>query len=153
VYCANNGGGSVTVIDGASNQVLRTISVGSQPDAFCYNPAENRVYVANYLSSSVSVLRDSAGGIEESRRPRVLSSKLEPTVLRGTLWLSSDSNSVSTSTLTLTYLLDIAGRRVLDLHPGANDVSRLPAGVYLIENKLTGSNHGPQAVRKVVLTR
>jgi hypothetical protein len=29
-------------------------------------------------------------------------------------------------------LLDATGRKVADLHPGANDVSRIPAGVYFI---------------------
>ena len=29
-------------------------------------------------------------------------------------------------------LLDVSGRRALDLKPGANDVSRLSPGVYLV---------------------
>jgi len=34
VYCANSGSDSVTVIDGATNQVITTIPVGSAPRAF-----------------------------------------------------------------------------------------------------------------------
>jgi hypothetical protein len=43
-------------------------------------------------------------------------------------------------------LLDISGRKVLDLRPGENDVSRLAPGVYFVVQK-------PQAVRRVTLIR
>jgi hypothetical protein len=45
-------------------------------------------------------------------------------------------------------LLDVSGRKVLDLKPGANDVSRLAPGVYFVG---LASNGKPAA--KVVLTR
>ena len=48
VYCANNGSDNVTVIDGASNQVITTVAAGSCPCALCYNPQDNKVYCANY---------------------------------------------------------------------------------------------------------
>jgi hypothetical protein len=43
-------------------------------------------------------------------------------------------------------LLDASGRKVLDLHPGPNDVSRLSPGVYFIR-------HSQAATAKVVVTR
>jgi hypothetical protein len=47
--------------------VTTTITVGSIPYAFCWNSTQNRVYVANYDNSSVSVIRDSIiSGIEEN---------------------------------------------------------------------------------------
>jgi hypothetical protein len=42
-------------------------------------------------------------------------------------------------------LLDISGRKVADLHPGANDVRRLSPGVYFVRE--------PSAVNKVAVTR
>ncbi len=65
VYCANNGvwaganmdtiiGDSVTVIDGASNQVIATVAPGSY--LLCYNPQNNKVYCANYVSGNVTVI-------------------------------------------------------------------------------------------------
>jgi len=58
-------------------------------------------------------------------------------------------------------LLDIAGRNVLELQPGANDVSRLSPGVYFC--RLTAGfassarpsavGRQPSAVFKVVVTR
>ena len=53
------GGGSVTVIDGASDSLVRTMPVGAYPLAVTCNPAQNRVYVANWWTNSVSVIRDS----------------------------------------------------------------------------------------------
>jgi hypothetical protein len=40
---------------------------------------------------------------------------------------------------------------VLDLHPGANDVSHLAPGVYFVREEPQASGSKPQAVRKVVL--
>jgi YVTN family beta-propeller protein len=42
-YCANWEGHSVTVIDGASNQVIATVQAGSDPWTLCYNPQDNKV--------------------------------------------------------------------------------------------------------------
>jgi|GEM_PF-1858281 len=71
VYCANLLSDNVTVIDGATNQVITTIPVGSAPYAFAWNSIQNRTYVANYWSSSISVIRDVMSGIEEYFTPDV----------------------------------------------------------------------------------
>ncbi len=80
------------------------------------------------------------------------------TVLRGVLVLPG-----SYELRVASYeLLDIGGRRVLALHSGANDVSRLPPGVYFIREQSalsgqhSGTEHGARDtvhVRKVVLQR
>ncbi len=57
-------GDNVTVIDGVGDSVITTIAVGDKPCAFAWNPVQNRIYVANYGSSSISVIRD-VTGIEE----------------------------------------------------------------------------------------
>jgi hypothetical protein len=61
------------------------------------------------------------------------------TIVRGVLFLPPSLLSPPSS------LLSIDGRKVLDLHSGANDVSRLTPGVYFVREA--------QAVRKVVVTR
>jgi hypothetical protein len=67
------------------------------------------------------------------------------TVIRGVLFLSErTSSSASTS-----CLLDISGREVLNLKPGANDVRALEPGVYFVRDAQAQA----QAVRKVVVTR
>jgi len=64
------------VIDGATNSVITTIGVGDYPIAFAWNPFQNRTYVANYLGSSISVIRDVVG-IEEAARGKKLEARYE----------------------------------------------------------------------------
>ena len=66
------------------------------------------------------------------------------TVIRGVLVLR---DCPRTGTVPKSVLLDISGRKVLGLHPGANDVSRLSPGVYFVREAQT------QAVRKVIIAR
>lgn len=51
----------------------------------------------------------------------------EPVIIRDVLWQGADDKRQVTG-----QLLDISGRKVLDLAPGANDVSRLAPGVYFV---------------------
>lgn len=84
----------------------------------------------------------SGTGVNESRKPQTPSRKLSPTIVRGVLLLGDCPRA---GTVPKTALLDISGRKVLDLAPGANDVSRLSPGVYYVEP-------GPQGgrVQKIV---
>ncbi len=75
--------------------------------------------------------------------------------LRGT-WENGDSPSErlrptrrGTVPIFRVSLLDIGGRKVLDLHPGANDVRSLAPGVYFVREAQAQA----QAVRKIVVTR
>jgi len=71
-------------------------------------------------------------GIEEMANDEVRMTNAGPTVVRGVLWLR-DCHPVSageTGGCTQPVLLDASGRKVMDLYPGANDVSRLAPGVY-----------------------
>jgi len=143
VYCANYNSNNVTVIDGATNGVITTIPVGRRPVDFCHNPAQNRVYVADYYGSSISVLRDSGGWIEESFKPHAASFKPEPTIVRGVLLMPTASG----------MLLDIAGREVLALNAGVNNIGGLAPGVYFVRPEHPAENDGPSAVTKVVIQR
>jgi hypothetical protein len=88
-------------------------------------------------------------GIEASPYADVRTANPMPTVVRGVLFLPEAAGSKPQAT----SLLDAAGRRVLDLHAGANDVSRLAPGVYFV---LPASGVGRGAsndVTKVVIHR
>jgi hypothetical protein len=50
-------------------------------------------------------------------------------------------------------LLDATGQKVLDLHPGSNDVSRLSPGVYFVSEGSGGQGFEGPSVRKVVVQR
>ena len=113
------------------------------------NMPQGRVYAANYGSSSISVLRDSAGGIQEGVATRLAGSKPMPTVVRGVLFLSE----VPSRKPQAASLLDISGRKVMNLRPGANDVRALAPGVYFVREEPQAASSKPQAVRKVVVTR
>jgi hypothetical protein len=65
-----------------------------------------------------------------------------PTVIRGALWLAPASSLKPQAA----SLLDISGRKVLDLKSGANDVRALAPGVYFVREE-------PQAIRKVIISR
>jgi len=50
-------------------------------------------------------------------------------------------------------LLDAAGRKVMELRPGANDVRHLSPGVYFVREGPSAVGHQPSAVQKVVVTK
>jgi len=50
-------------------------------------------------------------------------------------------------------LLDVSGRRVLNLKPGPNDVRQLPPGVYFVRSELSAVSREPSAVPKVIISR
>ena len=54
--CAPTSPGMVTVVNGATNTVTATITVGSHPGFLVVNPATNKIYVTNRASSTVSVI-------------------------------------------------------------------------------------------------
>jgi hypothetical protein len=85
-----------------------------------------------------------APGIEQEESFDVRRSIDGATIVRGVLFMPE----VSARKTQVTRLLDISGRMVLDLHPGANDVRALAPGVYFVREAQTQA----QAVRKIVLT-
>jgi hypothetical protein len=85
-------------------------------------------------------------GVEETPDAEVRATKSGPTIARGVLFLPA-----STSPSSSTSLLDISGRKVMDLGPGENDVRGLAPGVYCVREAQAQAQ--AQAVRKVVLTR
>jgi YVTN family beta-propeller protein len=56
VYVANNSDNTVSVINGATNEVTATVHVGTAPLGLAVNPTTNRIYVANNGANTVSVI-------------------------------------------------------------------------------------------------
>ena len=52
----NTNGNTVSVINGATNTVIATISVGRYPYGICYNSANGYIYVSNSGDNTVSVI-------------------------------------------------------------------------------------------------
>ena len=88
-------------------------------------------------------------GIAEQPVPQSAGVRSSPTVVRGVLFLAErPSSSASTSSL-----LDISGREIMGLKPGANDVNRLSPGVYFVRSEPSAASRQQSAVTKVVVTR
>jgi hypothetical protein len=87
-------------------------------------------------------------GLEESPKLQAPSPKLNPAVVRGVLWMANGEGRQAKG-----VLLDASGRKVLDLLPGANDVSHLAPGVYLVRAAQAQAQAQGQAITKVVITR
>ena len=56
IYVANFTDGTVSVIDGQTDLVIKTITVGTDPMGVAVNSNNNRIYVANKSSNNVSVI-------------------------------------------------------------------------------------------------
>jgi hypothetical protein len=89
---------------------------------------------------------DGGGGIEENPKPQASSHRPSTTIVRNVLLLPPSSLLLHPSSL-----LDISGRKVLELHSGANDVSGLAPGVYFV--RAVGGKLSAVSCQKVVLTR
>ncbi len=63
IYVANETSNNVSVIDGATDLVIETIPVGSEPRKVSVNPATNRIYVTNSRSDNVSVIDGSTNRV------------------------------------------------------------------------------------------
>jgi len=90
-------------------------------------------------------------GIEETPNARLQTSNAA-TIVHGVLHLPRDMPGWSDNPdrVPRSVLLDAAGRRVLELRVGANDVRSLAPGVYFVQSALD-TRRSP--VRKVVLTK
>jgi hypothetical protein len=173
VWCSQAGGTNYQLAYGqrdtdgvwSSPMILTGLDSGdvSHPSVAC--AADSGIHVVWYDASSgnpdVYYLRGlmPASGILDSRPaspdPRTL---LNATVVRGVLVLGAVGSRQKTAYRAAPsdggrcgQLLDAAGRRVMELHVGANDVRALAPGVYFVrEPTVLGGK--TSAVRKVVIT-
>jgi hypothetical protein len=82
-------------------------------------------------------------GVAEGRQFPANSSQPLPTVVRRVLFLPPSQFTLHSS------LFSLSGQEVIDLKPGANDLSGLAPGVYFVHLVAPGA----QATRKLVLTK
>jgi hypothetical protein len=87
--------------------------------------------------------------INEDQEPHASGSMLGATIVRGILrFLPTAGSSQQTA-----ELLDITGRRVMDLVPGPNDIRNVSPGVYFVRKPETEDGRPRTAVRKIVIQR
>jgi len=121
------------VIRPVANPQVDTFTVGGNPSGLTVDP-DDWILDSSYVVHT---------GIEEDERSGASGEKKLPSVIRGVLLLPRSLDS-STSAC----LLDVSGRKLLDLHPGSNDLSRIAPGVYFVAERRTGGQ--PSAMRVVV---
>ncbi len=151
--------GSILDMSVVASPVIMTMDVpviglacGAGSQSLCAYPSftdywQGREYKTTRIWGRIGAL----GGIQEQAGAPV--SRPEGTIVRGVLWLPKATDCESQPAC----LLDISGRKVLDLRPGANDVSRLAPGVYFVREARAQAQaqagSRPQVVRKIVLTK
>jgi hypothetical protein len=138
----------VVVFDAGTGSVTASIACGEYPSIMAHNPVENRVYVLDIDGWTIFVIRDSMPtGVEESPGANLQTMSV-PNIVRGVLLLGEVDSRQQTGYRA--ELLDVAGRSVMELQSGANDVSRLTPGVYFMHSTIAN----PQAtIAKIVLTK
>ncbi len=149
-------GGYVYVVRGIgpSADGLRVISVADPANPVvvgyhylgrsCVALSGNYVCLCN--SYSFVILQFYGGGVEEMPSVEVRTPSVGPTVVHGVLNLAVDSRQ---NAAYRAELLDVSGRRVMELHGGANDVSDLAPGVYFIHEVQSQA----LAVARVIVAR
>ncbi|MFO7675171.1 MAG: hypothetical protein R6X12_02470 [bacterium] len=144
LYAPDPGANQVGTFNLETGRYIGAIPVGAGPLTMVWNSNHDRVYVGCQPGRSIAVLRDSltVGVAEEvaGARERPL-----PTIVRAVLAMPTAGDPAARG-----QLLDVSGRSVMELAPGANDVRHLPAGAYFVR---TVSADGRAAVRKVVIQR
>jgi hypothetical protein len=126
----------------------QTSALASVPKGIAAD-ANGRVYVLFRTTAGqlFSAYRTSRPGVQEPGPRRVVWMRL-PTVVRGVLHLGVGSRQQAVDRA---ELLDISGRKVLDLHAGENDVRHLAPGVYFIREAQAQAQ--AQVVRKILICK
>jgi hypothetical protein len=147
LYASRAHSDSVAVIDCGLNRITGWFEGVTNPAAWAWNSTDQRAYAVDPDNSLLYVVRDTSGlglaaGTRTGRRGT------PPTVVQGVLWLSpAASREPRTASL-----LDVAGRQVVPLKPGANDVSRLAPGIYFVRSA-SGVERRASSVTRVVVVR
>jgi DNA-binding beta-propeller fold protein YncE len=137
-------GDVLLVVDCATDSVVSTVSPGLSFRSIVWNPNYGRVYFENRQNGLVPVARFPTGIAEERRRD--LGPRTGATIVRGALMYQPTASSSQPTA----ELMDIAGRKVMDLKPGPNDIRHVAPGVYFVRSADSG---GRASVSRIVIAR
>jgi hypothetical protein len=146
-YC---GGWVMQMVDVADPQNMRVLPETWVPPSWI----RRIVYAPPYLytcctEGGVCIMETLQTGIAEPGRAEGEQAQKGASVVSGVLFLPEASGHEPQAA---SWLLDISGRKVLDLHPGANDVRALAPGVYFVRQAL-GVKRGAPDVTKVIIAQ
>ncbi len=137
------------VVRQSGHQVYPALACGSGSDMFLvYQGWAGSVGGTTYNTYRIWGKVNPNPAVAEIPSAEVRTTNSKPTIVRGVLFLDERTSSSPSAS----YLLDISGRKVLDLKPGANDVRALAPGVYFMR-EASGVECEASSVTKVVVTR
>ena len=137
------------VVRQEGNQCFPALACGAGSQLFVvYQGWTGTVGGKTYNTDRIWGKMNPAPGVEEGCQPTPYNSRLTATIVHGVLFLPRSSPDTRNSSL-----LDISGRKVAELVPGANDVSGLSPGVYFVRHEPSVGGGQPPAVTKVVTAR
>jgi YVTN family beta-propeller protein len=148
LYCIGDYPWEIDVLDCRADSFVTTLQLEGSPGQAVWSPEWRRLFVAVSGQGGILVIRDSTTvgigeGVQQTRGARVTQ-----TVVRGVLNLAEDGTRSEFGTNSAMSLVDITGRKVMDLRPGENDVRDLAPGVYFVRTAVSGRR---SAVRKVIV--
>jgi YVTN family beta-propeller protein len=142
----------VVLLDGATRREVGRIVLGADEpvgEHFVVSQLHDRMYASVGDYSCIRVIRTGAGAIATPGSAARLGTAPAATLVRGVLNLAPDISNLTSGIV----LLDAAGRRVLALKPGPNDVSHLAPGVYFVVAKWSSGLEVRRSSEKVVVAR
>jgi hypothetical protein len=155
-------------VDSTNTNVVATVAYGadgSEEWYACFRPNDNGgegcaiaacdsaavcvtgyYYYAGTANDIITIKYGTPEAVAEQPGPVVAVGRMAQSVVRDVLWMGDRGQKTGDRA----RLLDISGRKVLDLRPGANDVRALAPGVYFVR----AVSREPSAVgcRRVVVT-
>jgi len=143
-YCAMDN--SVWCISSDTQFVLGVVTNG-----FALNPYWSQVWLPAAQSSCIAIIGEShVPALEECTQSLQRPARPPSTLVNEVLYLPAQTGTARRAS---SFLLDVCGREVLNLKPGANDVRALAPGVYFAEEGLGTRGQGLGRIRKVIITR
>jgi DNA-binding beta-propeller fold protein YncE len=134
----------LVVVDCAADSIVARVEPEYPFYGFVWNPRHSRLYLGTYEEGRIGVIKFPVGIAEEGKRTGVVVTG--PTIVRSVLRIGD----LGPKTEDRAGLLDVAGRRVMELQPGENDIRHLAPGVYFLRTAESGKR---SAVTKVVIQR
>jgi hypothetical protein len=132
------------VYDTQTDSLVAECPIPFEATSVTPNPEQGCIYIG--CEDAILVYSDVPPGVEEAPNAEVRTANPMPTVVRGILFLSEAASPKPQAA----RLLDVSGRRVMNLRAGANYVRALAPGVYFVRTAQAQAQ--AQAVRKIVLT-
>jgi|GEM_PF-2315231 len=117
----------LAVISGVNNGMTDTFPLLASPLSVTWDAVGGCIYVAEGSAGCIAVFADDHVALQADERPQPRPPA--PTIVRGVLLWEADGTRHAAYGA---ELLDVSGRKVLDLRPGPNSTKGLAPGVYFV---------------------